>query len=384
MPTIDIKDIREFWTAVRFFGSPLEERMAKYWYCLFFPPTTVLIFWGMWFDRFNEAPQSLNVFSIARDPYIETLGASLFLSGLAFKLWEAKVRNTFSTGTDSGIIANDQNSVEAFLEKSRDFKAATGSKFRFLPIAIMVIFAVVANKIQLVFALEAFHNNQKWLALFRVLMVFSFGIFGYAIGAVVWCQVAIARWIASLSTEKILRIQPGHSDECCGLQEVGTCCLQSAVPLLLGMALCLIWSNANHWAFFTQIYDPQSVFLLQMRMASNIVIIVFFLLACALVFLPVRDLHRRLEKYKKTQEFRFTKAIEEELLLMGEALASGDSIVIKTALDRMNLVKSSDATSLKLATWPFDRSSLVKYGVTPVLSLAASFGKDALKILGLS
>src|SRR5208282_1592182 len=72
----------------------------------------------------------------------------------------------------------------------------------------------------------------------------------YAVGAGAWSLLSAARWIAMLSHDDMLSIQPGHSDGCCGLKGIGDCCLQSAVPLLIGMVLCLAWINGPHLRFF--------------------------------------------------------------------------------------------------------------------------------------
>ena len=45
------------------------------------------------------------------------------------------------------------------------------------------------------------------------------------------------------------------------------------------------------------------------------------------------------------------------------------------------LVQTLDPVKLKLATWPFNSASLLKYGVTPLASLAVSLGKDLVKNL---
>jgi hypothetical protein len=142
---------------------------------------------------------------------------------------------------------------------------------------------------------------QPW-PLFRLVALGFFVAFSYAVGAVAWSLVSAARWIAALSRDQSLRIQPGHSDGCCGLRAIGNCCLQSAVPLLIGMVLCLIWSNSPHLRFFTQHYGayvPAGVVPFSYSM-----IVILFVLACALVFLPVRGLHERLEALQESKGAR--------------------------------------------------------------------------------
>jgi hypothetical protein len=108
---------------------------------------------------------------------------------------------------------------------------------------------------------------------------------------------------------------------------------------------------------------------------------ILFATACALVFLPVRGLHLRLEAYKTAREGEFTKSLETELSNIRDALRVGDENQVKVVADRLKLVQALDPTVLKLTTWPFDKTSLVKYGITPLFSLGASLGKEAFKFL---
>jgi hypothetical protein len=73
--------------------------------------------------------------------------------------------------------------------------------------------------------------------------------------------------------------------------------------------------------------------------------------------------------------------LEAELGNLREALATEDHIRVKVESDRLRLVQALDPTKLKLATWPFDAVSLVKYGVTPLASLVVSLGKEVAKSL---
>jgi hypothetical protein len=73
--------------------------------------------------------------------------------------------------------------------------------------------------------------------------------------------------------------------------------------------------------------------------------------------------------------------MERELLDIRKALSAGDEDRVKVLSDRLKLVQVLDPVVLKLNTWPFDKNSLLKYGVTPLASLAGSFGKEALKAL---
>jgi hypothetical protein len=366
----DVETLKVFWQKVPFFGSRIEEYLSRYWYPIFLVPVASLIAWGFWFDTVRMAPHSLqSVTIILRDPYVITLFPALFLSAIAFTVWRSTIRQTFSTAIDCGIVSNSPGGVQDFLSASSRFSQLVRSPFRFIPITATIIATLIPT--------AGVSGVGFPSLLLNTLMLISLVAFSYAVGAVTWCFISTARWIASLSREGILRIQPGHPDRCCGLKTVGSCCLQSAVPLVIGMVLCLIWGNSRHLPGFSQ-FEGWSRTIIPF---CGILLIVLFGLACALVFLPVQGLHTRLKTYKQARESEFTRALEAELGNLRDALATEDHIRVKAESDRLRLVQALDPAKLRLATWPFDAASLVKYGVTPLASLAVSLGKEVAKSL---
>ena len=363
--------IRSFWSNVSFFGSPLEEFAAKYWYAFLIAFCVFLGFVGLLVSQ----DDSLRTFRAATDlllnPFVFSLIVALLLSQIAFGLWRSTMKRTFSSVVESGMISNAPDSIEGFLAVSSVFVKEMRSPFRFIPILSMIGFALIANRFEIVDAFTVSGFDRVW----PLTMVVFFVIFAYGIGAVAWCLIGAARWVSRLSGNHILRIQPGHSDGCCGLKDVGDCCLQSVVPLLIGMALCAFWSNGLRHIYGFSGYQQ---FIAPFCYA---LILALFVIACALVFLPVMGLHKRLEAHKRFQDQQFTAELEKEIGNIRDALLSGDSTLVKSSTDRLKLIQTLDPVVLKLATWPFDRNSLIKYGLTPIASLAASFGKEAIKHL---
>ena len=217
---------------------------------------------------------------------------------------------------------------------------------------------------QMLWAQSEFHSHLTVVAFCRIIIVLCFLAYSYAVGAVIWCLITAARWINSVSASGMLRIQPGHSDNCCGFEGVGNCCLQSAISVLIGMALCLSGSNSEHVIFFRTYWNE--AFIKFIVPFSYVIMVGLFVVACALVFLSsFRRLHLQLKSYKTQRELAFTRSLEHELSNIEESLLDGNNDQLKAECDRIKLVQVLDPAVLKLATWPFDRASLVKYGVTP-------------------
>jgi hypothetical protein len=370
----DTENLKRFWQEVPFFGSQIEEYLSRFWYVLLLVPCVALIVCGFWLDKDQSIRYSLrSVTIVLRDPYLSSLLVALFLSAIAFSIWRSTIRQTFSTAFETGIISDTPESIQNFLSVSSRFRGLVRSPLRFIPIVGMIVATLIANE----WAVKQIPVLSSPDLVLNIMMLIFIAAFSYAVGAVAWCFVSTARWIASLSRQGMLRIQPGHSDGCCGLQGVGNCCLQSAVPLLIGMVLCLIWGNSrnlptfNRFEFLSRTIVP----------FASILLVVLFALACALVFLPVQGLHARLKAHRQAREREFTGALETELSRVDEALAAEDHTRVRNLADRIKLVQMLDPVKLKLATWPFNSASLLKYGVTPLASLAVSLGKDVVKNL---
>jgi hypothetical protein len=70
-----------------------------------------------------------------------------------------------------------------------------------------------------------------------------------------------------------------------------------------------------------------------------------------------------------------------ELQQMRQSLVSANADGWRAAGDRLKLVQAFDPVALRLAEWPFDRVSLLKYGLTPLGSLVLSHWKEIQKFL---
>jgi hypothetical protein len=373
----DIETSRRFWCGVPFFGSRLEESVSRFWYATLVVPCALLIGWGFWVDQPGEHSLS-SVTTILRNPYVASLLGSLFLSAIAFNIWRSTVRQTFATAFETGIVSKEPDAVRAFLSSSSEFEQQIRSRRRFLPIVATILTTSIVTAPPILDIPELVKSGDWPTVVLNLLMCLFLVTFSYGVGAVAWCFITTARWIAALSRSKVLRIQPGHSDGCCGLAGVGNCCLQSALPLIIGMVLCLLWSNSAHVPSFRD-YLNNMKFLSFVIFFSDALLLIIFGLACSLVFLPVQGLHARLKAYKQEREREFTGALELELVSIGDALAARDDDRVKIVSDRLRLIQVLDPTKLKLASWPFNSASLIKYGVTPLASLVVSVGKELAK-----
>ena len=335
----DIRKIRGFWLEVPFFGTRVEQFVAERWYVILLLPFLYWVALGVWTGR-----QSLflNATSFLRSPYILSLGAALYLAAAAFSFWQSTVRKTFSTVVESGIISDSPESIKALIAASSRFEAMMRSRFRFIPIAAVFLSTLIVNG-----RFGGLDQTQPAKA-FGAFMANVFILLGaYAVGAGAWSLLSAARWIAMLSHDDMLSIQPGHSDGCCGLKGIGDCCLQSAVPLLIGMVLCLAWINGPHLRFFQSSKEfgqwDVIVFFSYAMMAT------LFVLACTLVFLPVRGLHDRLVAYKRTRDLEFTKALSTETARIRETLTSADDNGVVRISGRLKIIHALDPENLRLA-----------------------------------
>jgi hypothetical protein len=369
-------DLKAFWSSPFFFGSRLEESIAKWWYGILLLNGLLFIVWAHFLLRnIDFGDNEIWIISVIHDPYVASLCVTLILSTIAFKSWQQQFRNTFQNAVDLGIVGSGEDQISEFLFASHDLKRRTHSPLRFLFSVTAMCVTLIANRDVIAYTLAPLYGPVRYFFLTAVL---SMLFYSYAVGAVAWCLTSTSLWIAAIST-RILRIQPGHSDGCCGLEEVGNCCLQSALPLLIGMLLCLVWANSRRIVGFKTFSEGWLSIIIPV---AYVLMILFLALACALVFLPVRGLHRRLESYKTDRERDYTSALEKELSKIQEALAKNDEALAKNSTDRIKLIQTLDPTALKLSTWPFDKASLVKYGVTPLVSLLGTFGKDLFKLIG--
>jgi hypothetical protein len=134
----DIQTEELFRQQVPFFGSCLEEFLARYWY-------------------------------------------GIFLYTCAILVWQTQIRKTCSTALESGIISNDNASVATFRNASCHFQKQVARRFRFVPIAAIITVTVIANRDQILWL--ASRGETANLKIFRLATVLSFSDFLIAVGA---------------------------------------------------------------------------------------------------------------------------------------------------------------------------------------------------------
>jgi hypothetical protein len=102
------------------------------------------------------------------------------------------------------------------------------------------------------------------------------------------------------------------------------------------------------------------------------------LLICAQVFWPVYQLHVKMRSYKMARARQFTAALKDLLAEIDHELRAGNKAELERIHSRLKVIRALDPATLRLATWPFDRTKLASYAFTPTASLLVPIGKDLL------
>jgi hypothetical protein len=246
----------------------------------------------------------------------------------------------------------------------------------------MICFVIVANRLQVFSIIGCARNFRSACSISgngmadfvtNVTVILIQILIAYAGAVIGWNLITNAIWISKFSKSSCLHLQPGHSDNSCGLANVGLCCLQSALPLAIGMLLCLLWANGHRLAWFEGHINPGFLDFLKNYVYS--LLIALFGLACAQVFLPVMSLHKRMQDYKREHDREYSKLVRSQYEISLHTLPTSDEQKIKYLSDRLKVIQFLDPVALRLGTWPFDRAALVSYGISPVLTLVAALLK---------
>jgi hypothetical protein len=180
-----IKDVKLFWQTVPFFGSRLEDGLARYWYVVFSVPFAIFLAWGFWLDKYRSQVHSLHsVTYVLRDPFVVSLGVAFLFSGIAFNFWQSTVRRTFSTAVETGLVANNPVADQGFLEASTRFQLQMRSPGRFVSIAIAFAAALIAQREKFGWIIGLTHTAPRALLFFEKATSASFLCLSYALGAV--------------------------------------------------------------------------------------------------------------------------------------------------------------------------------------------------------
>jgi hypothetical protein len=366
-------DVSLFWSEVHFFGSAWEDSVSRRWYVLFIAPLTLLSLLSIAIGLKAGIPFSATYLLVAfKDPFLSSFTLALFAASIAFELWRKAMRKVFGESVQTGLIRNDTTDIEAFLGQSSAFAKRMRNPLRHTVSFFLICLAIAPNQsyMMLTFSHDDF-STRIYFGIVSVMII----VFAYVVGAGAWCLICSAIWLGRFSGTGLLQIQPGHSDGCCGLQGLGNCALQAAVPLVVGIVLCGVWVNGLKITRFQNYLKPSYADVV--IPLSYVIMLVLFAVACALVFLPLRGLHSRMKDFQSERQREYTVALNSLLEKTRAVLAKDDAIELRQTADRLKLVQQLDPVALKISTWPFDAQSLLKYGLTPVVSIAGSLVKLA-------
>lgn len=367
-------EVEEFWKTVAFFGSRTEERLSRWWPLFFVVPCILLALLSLAENEWKLDRLPLRFLQTAfEDPLIMSLIITLLLGSLAFSFWRETMIATFARSVATGLLGSDEDSIKAFVQISQGFRRRMSSAWRYVPGVVMIAVAIGPN---VKYMGLMFQGEYTFVRLYFALTSITVIMFAYIVGVTFWCLINSAIWLSSFSGDSVLQIREGHHDGCSGLQEIGNCCLQSTIPLIFGVLLCAMWSNGEYFSFLSNVLSKRYLDIL--IPTAFVLMIVFFASACAMVFLPVRGLHNRMEKYMEERQANYSVALHSLLEEVTTALATNNKDRIKVAADKQKLVQQLDPVLLKLSTWPFDAAGLVKYGVTPALSILGTAFKYVL------
>jgi hypothetical protein len=368
-------DLKDRWATLHLFPTRAERVLARFW-----PASVFLLFSPLLFVPWLAPRTPLGRFELTEKMlsvgFVASLLVACVLGAVAFAVWESTFRQTFGNALEDGLVRNDPDSVAEYMTLSEDISNIMASPWRYLLWLTIVSFVAFVNRGPLIAVIHYLRNvdpiaRETFLEDISILSV-QF-LMKYVGAAISWALISSAIWMSRFSKSYCLQLQPGHSDNCCGLADVGLCSLQSAVPLLVGMLLLFLWSYGDRVRWFASHVNMD--FLAFVRTYVFALLLALFALVCALVFLPLVSLHRRMRDYKRGRDKEYSELIRTQCELSRDALANGGEPAIKYLAERLKVVQIFDPVTLKLSTWPFDRIALITYGLTPAFTLLAPLVK---------
>jgi hypothetical protein len=346
-------DCQKTWDSMRLAPTKWEGQALRYW-----PITMILVFSPLFI-----VPSSFT------NSVILSLAIASTLAGGFLALWAHTFRNTFGSAVVSGLVTEE--SFPEYKRLSLKVEPLLASRWRYVFFLVLIALVLTANRS----SIHSIGSMRAFFGAFPVLLAQFFVVF---LGSgLCWVVSASAYWIYQVSVSDCLSLQPGHSDNCLGLANVGLCMLQAAAPLLTGTVCLALWVWGGHVAWFARHASRGALAFFRLDAAG--IMLLIFSLAIVVVFLPVMGLHNRMALYKRTQDRRYCDLVKDQSALTTRALAGTFGITMQDCADRLELVQSMDPAVLRLSTWPFDRAALISYGITPLITVIASILKVILR-----
>jgi len=374
------QSIRSFWLSEPFHSKPVENFLFSRWYVSLTVPLAIPVLFDYIFLPRDYPHRLVYALGILQNAYVFTLLGAAFFACICSVMWEGTIRSTFSSALEDGLIADTNGDTGTFFNLSREFVKLMRSRWRFAAASLAVVLAMLPNLVGLASDLQQIsqldssdlHQALPFYvvdaAMFLIILFFA-----YLGGLLLWSLIVGALWIAMVSSSDALKLQPGHPDNCLGMAGIGTCCLQNAMPLLIGMVLCLLWSQGNKITWFAS--HSNANYTTRLQPYCYLFVVIQFIIACFLVYRPVWTLHRKMTSFKKARSAEYCAMVFIQEQASRPALEGNDPTLLKSETDRLKLVQSFDPVSLRLSEWPFDQRSLLTYGITPVISLVTTVSK---------
>lgn len=217
-------------------------------------------------------------------------------------------------------------------------------------------------------------NNMFWKIEFRPFLILDLMaaiIIAAAVGLMIWRMIIIGVQVWRLPGQFDLATQVGHSDQCGGLEPLGSVCLWNAIVIAIAALLQAIWL-----VIFPLIPSFRS-FANYNAPIYKIILVVLIVLSFISFFLPLWEVHRSMVAKKTELEIQLdvlSQSIDEtnrELLNSAVKLEPADG---EKRLKKMELMRQIYSQNQKIPTWPINVSILSKFIVSQSIPVLSSLG----------
>jgi hypothetical protein len=289
------------------------------------------------------------------------------LAACFLALWTRTFRDTFGSAVASGLVRAESMPQYKQLSGTVETLFASSWRYAFFLILLAVVFAEHFSSMRFIGrSIRAWSFDHEFFGTLAILVTEL--LVAFLGSGLCWVVSAGAYWISRVSGSDSLALRPGHSDNCMGLADVGLCTLQAAAPLLTGVLCLALWAWGVHVPWFARHAATGSLF----RVCAFVIMLLLFVLAIIVVFVPVKSLHERMAVYTSAQDRQYCDLIKDQSFFTIRVLAGTYEMTIQDCAARLRLVQSMDPSALRLSTWPFDRGALISYGITPTITVIAS------------